>query len=426
MNTSSIILAAIAVSTFSCVSHVSAAPAESSAITTATESPLNLKNLSPQQRQAAAAELAELGITPDYSYNLAKEEAAMEGDAELLRKLLIAAADENGVNAHLETTLLFAVINNHADCVKLLLQAGANARFIDGLGKTYVYMATENNAVECLKLLIAAGADLNEKAADGNAPLHIAILEEYSECLYLLLNNGAKPNVKNKDSETPLHLAVQRKAPLSTLELLLTHGADTTVFDAVGFTPLDYCIFNDSAEQLRFFLNAGASIETRNAYNDTLLHTAAARSTECTKILIAAGANTKAGNHRGDTPLDIAAEALNEDTLKTLLAAGANPNACLEDSTYLPTIYRTLRPRRDNPTCLKLIIDAGADVNVAASHTGLTPLHKAAALDLPECVKVLLNAGANPHSKNQKGLRPDQVASPRCGELIRAFNTNND
>jgi hypothetical protein len=69
--------------------------------------------------------------------------------------------------------------------------------------------------------------------------------------------------------------------------------------------------------------------------------------------------------------------------------------------------------RNDAALCVRLL-DAGADVHVAARVGGATPLHRAAAAGAHEAARVLVAAGASPAAVNADGETPAAVAT-RCG-----------
>jgi ankyrin repeat protein len=121
---------------------------------------------------------------------------------------------------------------------------------------------------------------------------------------------------------------------------------------------------------------------------DTALHVAAAayRQETATK-LIALGADVRARNRRGATPLHYAADG----------APGAptwNPDAQAET--------------------IALLIAAGADPN-AADSSGVMPLHRAVRTRCAAAVSALLAGGADARAKNKSGSSPMQLATQNTG-----------
>src|SRR5579862_1429713 len=126
------------------------------------------------------------------------------------------------------------------------------------------------------------------------------------------------------------------------------------------------------------------------------------------RALLRTGANPKAANRYGVTPLMLAATNGNAVVMEVLLKAGADANAALPGGqTVLMTAARA-----GSPDAVKALIAHGAAVNVKESNYGETALMWAAAENHPDAAKVLIEHGAevdarsNPleYSKDRFGL----------------------
>jgi ankyrin repeat protein len=118
--------------------------------------------------------------------------------------------------------------------------------------------------------------------------------------------------------------------------------------------------------------------------------------------LIRAGADVKAPNRYGVTPLSAAC--LNGDgaMVELRLDAGANPNFALPGGeTALMTAARTGKVR-----AVKALIVHGADVNAKEERRGQTALMWAAAEGNVETIEALLAAGADLHARLDSGFTP--------------------
>jgi uncharacterized protein len=126
--------------------------------------------------------------------------------------------------------------------------------------------------------------------------------------------------------------------------------------------------------------------------------------------LIAAGANVKATNQYGVTPLAEAAVVGNVTVLGKLLNAGADINAANDEGqTALMAVSRT-----GNVEAAQLLIGRGADVNAAEKWRGQTALMWTAAECLPEMAKVLVEHGADINARSTVNLwERDVTAEPR-------------
>ena len=118
--------------------------------------------------------------------------------------------------------------------------------------------------------------------------------------------------------------------------------------------------------------------------------------------LIRAGADVKAPNRYGVTPLSAACLNGDGSMVELLLDAGANPNMALPGGeTALMTAARTGKVR-----AVKALIAHGADVNAKEERRGQTALMWAAAEGNVETIEALLAAGADLHARLDSGFTP--------------------
>jgi ankyrin repeat protein len=118
--------------------------------------------------------------------------------------------------------------------------------------------------------------------------------------------------------------------------------------------------------------------------------------------LIRAGADVKAANRYGVTPLSLACTSGNAAVVRLLLEAGADPNSVLAGGeTVLMTAARTGKPE-----AVKALVARGADVNAGEKWYGQTALMWAAAEGHVEAVEALLAAGADIRARSRSGFTP--------------------
>ena len=106
--------------------------------------------------------------------------------------------------------------------------------------------AARTGSLDTIKLLLDSGADVNLPGPTGDdwdaTPLQHAILARQSGAVRLLLERGADPNrVAGPNAPAPLLLAAGDTDP-TFVNLLLAHGADPTVEDETGATPLSRAV----------------------------------------------------------------------------------------------------------------------------------------------------------------------------------------
>ena len=116
-------------------------------------------------------------------------------------------------------------------------------------------------------------------------------------------------NRKTRDGDTVLLLAAPMGKPY-LLRFLLQCGANPAASDRENRSALHLTAlpgdFHHAAENIAALLNAGAHVDARDALKQTPLHIAArTASYESIKILLAYGANPHAVNFDGRTPLEM-------------------------------------------------------------------------------------------------------------------------
>ena len=141
---------------------------------------------------------------------------------------------------------------------------------------------------------------------------------------------------------------------------------------------------------------AGEYINAKNIYGYTPLTTAIVNSyAECADLLVKMGADIHIKD-KWNTPL-LCLACNTPSCIKILLEAGADPNTG-DPYGDSPLHYAA---EAGQPECIKLLLDAGADPNIA-NDSGNTPLHRAAGKNA-EATLILIKAGADLHAVNTEG-----------------------
>ncbi len=153
-------------------------------------------------------------------------DAAMHGDLTAVQKLIAQKANVNAAQADGATALHWAVFKSNREMVTALLKAGANPKAANREGSTPMWLACVNGDAPVISALIAAGADPNEKLPLGRSPLMIAARTGNIDALKVLIDKGADVNAKETlRGTTPLMWAADEgHAP--AIQFLLAHGAD--------------------------------------------------------------------------------------------------------------------------------------------------------------------------------------------------------
>ncbi|XP_070782929.1 poly [ADP-ribose] polymerase tankyrase-2-like [Enoplosus armatus] len=127
---------------------------------------------------------------------------------------------------------------------KLCIHDNVNCRDTQGRHSTPLHLAAGYNNLEVAEYLLQHGAEVNSQDKGGLIPLHNAASYGHVDVAALLIKYDACVNATDKWAFTPLHEASQ-KGRTQLCALLLAHGADPTLRNQEGQSPLDLVTADD-------------------------------------------------------------------------------------------------------------------------------------------------------------------------------------
>jgi ankyrin repeat protein len=182
----------------------------------------------------------------DGTTGIALIDAAAAGDIDSLLALLATSElDLDERDARGRTALMAATYANQPEAVALLLEAGANVDLQDDMrNNPFLYSGAEG-LMEILKLTNEAGADPTITNRYGGVAIIPAAEKGHLDAVrYLLESTAVDVNHINDLGWTALLEAIilSDGGPVrqQIIEELIAHGADVTIADGEGVTPLQH------------------------------------------------------------------------------------------------------------------------------------------------------------------------------------------
>jgi uncharacterized protein len=307
----------------------------------------------------------------------------------------------------------------HGDipAVRALLQKKADANTAQPDGATAIQWAAYRNDLDVADLLIAAGANVKTANHDGATAMYLASIRGSAPMIEKLIKAGAEVEERGPEGETPLML-VARNGNVDAVKVLLDHKADVNATDKLrGTTALMWAAEQGNAPAMKILIDHGANISA-TSLPDTKGNRAYLAPTVKDRLDSSFGANGQRGGRagargpgRGNARPAPTAGGKDEDLqAKADEAAAFAAFGRQTDKDGGGLTAMVLAARQDCLECVKLLVEAKADVN-QTTHYGWTALLTAVQNRHYVLASYLLNHGANPNIANNGGWNPLYIAT---------------
>ncbi|KAH0335580.1 ankyrin, partial [Aureobasidium melanogenum] len=430
----------------------------------------------------------------DFDGKTALHMAAQAGDLSLVRLLISKKAKINVKNNEGRSALDFACRENHlkvieyilknggicepdatgrtelheiiggdgkcdASTIKLFVSKGVKVNATDNDGISALHLATKRGDQAILQALVDAGAGIDIKSAAGQTLLHEAAIRGSVDVVRNVLEYGVDIEARNNDNMTFLAVAcAEREGSDDVVRLLLAAGADISVVDRWGWTPLHeladrsrtaaakllletgkadltlrtqqgYAVLDNAAsegdyELVRELLRRGASAQSVPG-SESALHCAVRAEKDdnlyaVAELLLDEGCDVNGKNHNGCTPLHtyLSNKRGKENVVRLFLSRGADIN--IQDNTGNTVLNCLAQCPEASEAMSELLLENEADVSLA-DLDGMTPLHKLAESGFATLCRILLKANADPLAKDKHNRQPIQYAARTNEATIRAL-----
>lgn len=250
--------------------------------------------------------------------------------------------------------------------------------------------------------LVKAGAIVDERDTRGRTALIYAAQNGSVNIVKILLAAGASTTLRDDRGHNALRLSVEKRH--SDIVRLLIESTNKEL----GGIPPDIMIRAGygAADVLAQLIAIGGDVNARDHKGATPLWHAAGVSEINTRLLISAGADVEAQDNQETTVLIHAALFHKPECVKLLLDAGAKVDVVNKDNdTPLSAAVRHAVGKSDN-TMMELLLKAGADVNYDKGHFALTQAVRTSYLSKDysdarvSAILFLISAGADVNHKS--------------------------
>ncbi len=347
----------------------------------------------------------------------------------------------------------------------------------DSRGLSLLHHAVWQNQPEIARLLLDRGIEVNATDETGTTPLHQAVSMHMWELIPLLLERNADPAIPDNWNDTPLETALYN-GNTNVAGKLAKAGPPLDIFTAAGLgrtemvkkyleegvewrvrfedyfpdgialitrasdprgrspgsymgifdnSPLHWAAAGGSVEVAKLLIARGVPVKAANCHGETALHWAArGGSAEIVELLITTNRDVTVVDVSGQTPLHCAAQSGRLKAARVLISHAADVNAVTTPWKNTPLLLAARMA--DNPELIRLLIEAGANVNAVDSR-GENALHMIAhfgARHTAETARMLIAAGASALVRNEDGRTPLEAAVSAVGchgneELVKVL-----
>ncbi|XP_013133451.1 PREDICTED: E3 ubiquitin-protein ligase mib1 [Papilio polytes] len=179
--------------------------------------------------------------------------AVNKGHLGVVRTLLQLAVHPSLQDSEGDTPLHDAISKKRDDILTLLLDHGADMTRTNNNGFNALHHAALRGNPSAMKIMLGKLPRpwiVDDAKDDGYTALHLAALNNHAEVAELLVRGGARPDLQNANLQTALHLAVERQHA-QIVRLLIAHAADLNICDKDGDTALHEALRHHTLQQLR-------------------------------------------------------------------------------------------------------------------------------------------------------------------------------
>lgn len=293
--------------------------------------------------------------------------------SQLLQLLAALAQSSQGGGAG-EAIFLKLIADNQETAALEMLKKNPSLATAEAQGFTALHVATNRGFLRLTQQLVDHGAKLDQQDKDGDTPLMAGLAGgKNQEIGEYLVKKGCSLSPVNNDGQTASHKAALA-GHVEVLKAMVSRGADFSIQDNEGDTPVHDCISKSRVLAMEVILTASKlNLHMRNKKGFPPLHYSALKGEPEIADLLLRKDRSLVNEQKDDgfTPLHVSACNNHHEVMKVLLDKG-KPLVDMTNTKKQTSLH--VAAHEAAYECVRMLVDHGADVG-RRDDMGNTALH---------------------------------------------------
>jgi len=297
--------------------------------------------------------------------------------------------------------------------IKILARYGATLTATDNQGRTALHITMQRGFLEGAETLSALGFSMSAMDIRGRTPLHLLFEEAPGGSALEFLRKHREFSLSDPVMQQYLFRAI-RKKEWELSRLLVECGVSAGARDGNGKSVLHHNLPQDLAE---FLILKGAEVKAPDRQGATPLLAAVERGEKAlATVLLTHGADVHQKAGSSGTLLSLAVERKDTAMVRVLLGHGADARGKGAAGKSLLSTAVEKGPLG----LVTMLVEHGANIH-EADRRGMTPLHRAAEKGNPAVVEYLIKSGVEINCRNERGRTPLYFSSTANKEVLLMY-----